>query len=169
MVMLQEVSFHPGERRRVKSTLKKIGPEYWCVMEASQRIRAGQEERKAGVSTANYKAPWVFSVVTFLHKDVFKRPIRMDWAGQYTRKTMKHMLLGRMSCLWAPRHSKSPMLVVNVHQAGSATVDLQQHVWVALQAVRARYPEAQGVVGGDFSTRMHAEVEKGTPEETRLT
>ena len=113
--MLQEVSFHPGERRRVKSTLKKIGPEYWCVMEASQRIRAGQEERKAGVSTANYKAPWVFSVVTFLHKDVFKRPIRVDWAGQYTRKTMKHMLLGRMFCLWAPRHSESLMLVVNIH------------------------------------------------------
>ena len=121
------------------------------------------------MSTANYKASWVYSVVTFLHKDVFKRPIRMDWAGQYTRKTMKHMLLGRMSCLWAPRHSKSPMLVVNVHQTGSATVDLQQHVWVALQAVRARYPEAQGIVGGDFSTRMHTEVEKGTPEETRLT
>jgi hypothetical protein len=99
----QEVSFHPGERRRVKSVLKKLGQEYWCepmcVMEASQRTRAGQEELKAGVSTANYKTPWVYSVVTFLHKDVFKQPIRMDWAGQYTWKTMKHMLLGRMSCL----------------------------------------------------------------------
>jgi hypothetical protein len=150
VVMLQEVSFHPGERRRVKRTLKRLGPEYWCVMEASQRVRAGQEELKAGVSKVNYKAPWVYAVVTFLHKDVFKRPIRVDWAGQYTRRTMKHMLLGRMSCLWAPRHSEPPMLVVNIHQAGSATVDLQQHVWVALQAVRARYPKAQGIVGGDF-------------------
>jgi hypothetical protein len=44
------------------------------------------------VSKANYKAPWVYAVVTFLHKDVFKRPIRVDWAGQYTRITMKHML-----------------------------------------------------------------------------
>ena len=33
--------------------------------------------------------------------------------------------------------------------AGSATVDLQQHVWVTMQAVRARYPEAQGIVGGE--------------------
>jgi hypothetical protein len=31
------------------------------------------------------------------------------------------MLQGRMSCLWAPRHSESPMLVINIHQAGSAT------------------------------------------------
>jgi len=159
VVMLQEVSFHPGERRRVKSTFKKLGPEYWCVMEASQRVRAGQEELKAGVSKANYKAPWVYAVVTFLHKDVFKRPIRVDWAGQYTRKTMKHMLLGRMSCLWAPRHSESPMLVVNIHQAGSATVDLQQHVWVALQAVRAKYPEAQGIIGGDFNANASGDRE----------
>jgi hypothetical protein len=138
--MLQEVSFHPGERRRVKSTLKRLGPEYWCVMEASQHVRAGQEELKAGVSKANYKAPWVFAVVTFLHKDVFKLPIRVDWAGQYTRITMKHMLLGRMSCLWAPRHSEPPMLVVNIHQAGSTSVDLQQHVWVALQSRASSIP-----------------------------
>jgi hypothetical protein len=51
------------------------------------------------------------------------------------------------------------MLVVNVHQAGSATVDLQQHVWVV--AVRARYPEAQGIVGGDF--RMHSRSGWGLP------
>jgi hypothetical protein len=155
VVMLQEVSFHPGERRRIKSILKTIGPEYWCVMETSQRVRAGQEELRVGVSKKNFASPWVYSVATFLHKDVFKRPIRVDWAGQYTRKTMKNMLLGRMYCLWAPRHSESPMLVVNIHQAGSATLELQQHVWMALQAVRARYPEAQGILGGDFNASAH--------------
>jgi hypothetical protein len=56
--------------------------------------------------------------VTFLHKDVIKRPIRVDWAGQARQKTMKHMLLGRMSCLWAPRHSEPLMLVTNMHEAG---------------------------------------------------
>ena len=151
MVMLQEVSFHPGERRRIKNILKKIGPEYWCVMETSQRVRAGREETKVGVSNKNFASPWVYSVVTFLHRDVFKRPIRVDWAGQYTRKTLKHMLMGRMSCLWAPRHSEPPMLVVNLHHAGSATLELQQHVWMALQAVRARYPEAQGILAGDYT------------------
>ena len=145
--------------QEIGCTLKRLGPEYWCVMEASQRVGAGQEELKAGMSKVNYKAPWVYTVVTFLHKDVFKRPIRVDWAGQYTRRTMKHMLLGRMSCLlWAPRHSELPMLVVNIHQAGSATVDLQQHVWVTMQAVRARYPEAQGILGGD-SMRTHPGIE----------
>jgi hypothetical protein len=34
----------------------------------------------------------VYAVVTFLHKDIFKKPIRLDWAGQFTKKTMKHML-----------------------------------------------------------------------------
>ena len=80
VVMLQEVSFHPGERRRIKSILKKIGPEYWCVMETSQRVRAGQEENRVGVSNKNFASPWVYSVVTFLHRDVFKRPIRVDWS-----------------------------------------------------------------------------------------
>jgi hypothetical protein len=28
----------------------------------------------------NFASPWVYSVVTILHKDVFKRPIRVDWA-----------------------------------------------------------------------------------------
>jgi hypothetical protein len=42
------------------------------------------------------------------------------------------------------------MLVVNIHQAGSITLELQQHMWMALQAVRARYPEAQGILGGDL-------------------
>jgi hypothetical protein len=82
VVMLQEVSFHPGERRRIKNILKTVGLEYWCIMETSQRVRAGQEELKVGVSKKNYLSQWVYSVVTFLHKDVFKQPIRVDWAGQ---------------------------------------------------------------------------------------
>jgi len=76
IVMLQEVSFHPGERRRIKSILKKIGPEYWCCIETSQRVRAGIEEKKFGVSSKNYAPPWVYAVVTFLHKDIFKKPNR---------------------------------------------------------------------------------------------
>ncbi len=71
VVMLKEVSFHPGERRRIKNMLKVIGPEYWCVMETSQRVRAGKEDLKVGVPTKNYAAPWVYAVATFLHKDEF--------------------------------------------------------------------------------------------------
>ena len=70
--------------------------------------------------------------------------------------------MGRMSCLWAPRHKEAPMLIVNIHQAGSATPELQQQVWMALQGVRAKYPEAQGIIGGDSSTRMHQGTEKDT-------
>jgi len=54
-----------------------------------------------------------------------------DWAEQYSNKAMRHMLQGRMSCLWAPRHSESPMLVINIHQAGSATLEPQQRMWIA--------------------------------------
>jgi hypothetical protein len=154
VVMLQEVSLRPGERRRIKSTLKALGQEYWCVMEASHRVRAGRELLKVGMSNRNYNAPWVYSVVTFVHKDVVKRPIRMDWAGQYTNKSMKHMLQGLMLWLWAPSHSEPQMLLVNIHQAGSADADIQQRVLLAMQAMRARYPEAQGIVGGDSSTLM---------------
>jgi hypothetical protein len=141
--MFQEVSFHPEERRRVKGILKTIGSDYWCVMESSQRERAGQEDCKAGASTKNFEAPWVYAVVNFLHKDVFKQPTHLDWAAQYSNKAMRHMLQGRMSCLWAPRHSESPMLVINIHQAGSATLELQERMWMAMQGIRARYPDIQ--------------------------
>jgi len=64
-----------------------------------------------------------------------------------------------MSCLWVQRHKEAPMLIANIHQAGSATPELQQQVWMALQGVRAQYPEAQGVLGGD-STQMHQVIER---------
>jgi transposase len=37
------------------------------------------------------------------------------------------------------------MLVINIHQAGSATLELQQRIWMALQGIRARYPDIQGI------------------------
>ena len=94
VVMFQEVSFHPEERRRVKGILKKIGSDYWCVMESSQRVSAGREDCKAGASTKNFEAPWAYAVVTFLHKDVFKQPTHLDWAAQYSNKAMKHCFRG---------------------------------------------------------------------------
>ena len=118
-------------------------------MESSQRVSAGREDCKAGASTKNFEAPWAYAVVTFLHKDVFKQPTRLDWTAQYSKKEMKHMLQGRMSCLWAPRHSEAPMLVINIHQAGSATLELQQRMWIAIQGIRAKHPEIQGIIGGD--------------------
>jgi hypothetical protein len=45
------------------------------------------------------------------------------------------------------------MLVINIHQAGSATLELQQRTWMAMQGIRARYPDIQGIIGGDFSTQ----------------
>ena len=65
---------------------KKIGSDYWCVMESSQRVSAGREDCKAGASTKNFEAPWAYAVVTFLHKDVFKQPTRLDWTAQYSTK-----------------------------------------------------------------------------------
>ena len=72
-------------------------------------------------------------MVTFLHKDVFKQPTHLDWTAQYSKKEMRHMLQGRMSCLWATRHSEAPMLVINIHQAGSATLEL--HTLSAMRSI----------------------------------
>ncbi len=122
--MFQEVSFHPEERRRVKGILKAIVSDYWCIMESSQRVRAGQEDCNVGASTKNFVVPWVYAVVTFLHKDVFKQPIRVDWAEQYSNKTMRHMLQGRMSQTFGvshARHQHSPSRVCNV---GTATANM---------------------------------------------
>jgi hypothetical protein len=62
------------------------------------------------------------------------------------------------------------MLIANIqHQAGSATPELQQQVWMALQGVRAQYPEAQGVLGGDSFTQIHQVTERDTRQATPVT
>jgi len=68
-----------------------------------------------------------------------------------------------MSCLWVQRHKEAPMLIANIHQAGSATPELQQQVWMALQGVRAKYPEAQGILGGDFNANASGDREGYSP------
>jgi len=55
------------------------------------------------------------------------------------------------------------MLIANIHQAGSATPELQQQVWMALQGVRAKYPEAQGILGGDFNANASGDREGYSP------
>jgi hypothetical protein len=57
------------------------------------------------------------------------------------------------------------MLVANIHQAGSAAPELQQQVWMALQGVRAKYPEAQGVLGGETQMQQLTErdIRQATP------
>jgi hypothetical protein len=47
------------------------------------------------------------------------------------------------------------MLVINIHQAGSATLELQQRMWMAMQGIRARYPDIQGIIGGDLTPMAH--------------
>ena len=56
-------------------------------------------------SDYNWKAAWVFAVVIYLHKGVFKRPILMEWKGAYTRRELSYMLQGRVLWLWAPMQS----------------------------------------------------------------
>ena len=46
------------------------------------------------------------------------------------------------------------MLVINIHQAGSATLELQQRMWMAMQGIRARYPDIQGIIGGDYISTL---------------
>ena len=97
--MLQEVSFHPGDRRRIKKQLQKLGPDYWCTMEMSHRKRTDEGRQDMDHSDRNWRVGWVFAVVTYLHKDVFKQPIRLEWKGTYTRRELAHMLQGRVLCL----------------------------------------------------------------------
>jgi hypothetical protein len=46
------------------------------------------------------------------------------------------------------------MLVINIHQAGSATLELQQRMWMVMQGIRARYPDIQGIIGGPWRMPM---------------
>jgi hypothetical protein len=84
--ILQEVSFHPGERRRIKRNLQSLGLDYWYVMEACvcHRVRDGREMLNVGISKKNWNAPWVYAVATFLHKDVYDR---LDLTGKANTPT----------------------------------------------------------------------------------
>ena len=155
VVMLQEVAFHPGEHRRVRKKLQSLSPDYWCNMERSSRRRTGQEAGKEQPTARNWQSNWVYAVVTFLHRDVFKKPIRMEWKGGYKDKELSFMLQGRVLWLWAPRQDGTPMMIVNIHQASSKHAELQQSVWMALQAKHAEHPEVKGIIGGDFNANAH--------------
>jgi hypothetical protein len=86
VVILQEVSFHPGERRRIKRNLQTLGLDYWYVMEACvcHRVRDGREMLNVGISKKNWNAPWVYAGTTFLHKDVY---YRLDLTGKANTPT----------------------------------------------------------------------------------
>ena len=155
VVMLQEVAFHPGEHRRVRKKLQSLSPDYWCNMERSSRRRTGQETSSEQPTARNWQSNWVYAVVTFLHKDVFKKPIRMEWKGGYKDKELSFMLQGRVLWLWAPRQDGTPMMIVNIHQASSKHAQLQQSVWMALQAKHAEHPEVKGIIGGDFNANAN--------------
>ena len=155
VVMLQEVAFHPGEHRRVRKKLQSLSPDYRCNMERSSRRRTGQEAGKEQPTARNWQSNWVYAVVTFLHRDVFKKPIRMEWKGGYKDKELSFMLQGRVLWLWAPRQDGTPMMIVNIHQASSKHAELQQSVWMALQAKHAEHPEVKGIIGGDFNANAN--------------
>ena len=47
------------------------------------------------------------------------------------------------------------MLIFNIHQAGAGHAELHLRVWLALQAMRAKYPDAKGIIGGDFNANAN--------------
>jgi hypothetical protein len=56
---------------------------------------------------------------------------------------------GHHAVVIGPRHSEQQMLVLKIHQTGSMMQNFKR-VWLAMQAMRARYPEEQGIIGLEF-------------------
>ena len=148
--MVQEVSFPPGAEHRVRKERRRAGPDYMCLMEMGRH--RGWEEAPCETTTGRHgwHSSKQYAVVTFLHRAYFKTASKKEWNTADTRKGLRHMTEGRV--LWAEEQTHAGKLVhvVNVHQATSAQLELQQTVLRTLKGKLSRQPHAT-IMTGDFN------------------
>ena len=68
-------------------------------------------------------------VMTCLHKGVFNSARRQEWSTKTERETLKYMRRGRILCIEATARTGRKIRLINLHQATSRDLPLQQRVW----------------------------------------
>jgi len=155
IVMLQEMSFPPGAKRRVKRELEKACPEYLVFLESS----VDRTSPESGVS-AEYSEchpGWHngknLAVATCLHRGVFKSARRVEWDTGAPKKKLKHMARGRVLWVEAVTRENQVLRVINLHQATSGHLDLQEYVQQTLKSgiTKEHGLSRATIMGGDLN------------------
>jgi hypothetical protein len=155
IVMLQELSFPPGAKRRVKQELEKACPEYHFFLEsssdrASPESGVSAEYRKRHPGWHNGKN---LAVATCLHKGVFKSARRVEWDTGAPKRRLKHMARGRVLWVEAVTRENQVLRVINIHQATSGHLDLQEYVQQTLKSgiTKEHGLSRATIMGGDLN------------------
>ena len=88
--------------------------------------------------------------MTFLHRAYFKTASKKEWNTADTRKGLRHMTEGRVLWAEAQTHAGKLVHIVNIHQATSTHLELQQTVLHTLKGKLSRQPHAT-IMAGDFN------------------
>ena len=136
IVMLQEVSFPPGAERQVRKELRRVGPEYMCVMEMGRHRGWEEASNESKTVRHGWHSGKQYAVVTFFHMAYFKMASKIEWNTTDTRKGLRHMTEGRVLWAEALTHEGKLIHAVNVHQATSAQPELQQQARSLEEACR---------------------------------
>ena len=157
--MFQELCFPPGARRRMKRELNKLCPDYQCFLEAgkdsgiSDREHSGRASRHGGGNHSRKH----YAVATFIHKGVFTSAKRKEWFPAKEKRNLRHMTQGRILWLEATTRQNKLVRIINIHQATSRSIDLQQKLWLLLQSKLSQSPNHQTLMGGDFNANSNGE------------
>ena len=154
IVMLQEVNFAPGHKRRIKREIRDSHEEYICIM--SDTWPGAELDKDAGSCPPQlHDKRKRHAVVTCLHRNVFKSVQQREWMEGADSKEFKHMARGRVLWIDAVTWTGKAVRVINIHQATSSDPNLQQKVLLTLQSKLAASPNLPTILGGDLNAHAN--------------
>ena len=152
VVMIQELGFPQGARRRVKQELNTLHPEYHCILEAGKEALTSDcwQERDEG-KMSRWHSRKQLAVATFFHVGVFKSIQRLEWDTEGGTRELRHMTRGRVLFVDAVTHGGKKLRTFNVHQATSGDIDLQKKLLQILKKIIGDSKNQMIVLGGDLN------------------
>ena len=152
VVMVQELSFPAGAQRRVKRELNDLHPDYHCIMEVGrQAVTNDCEDAASGKWTSPWHSGKRLAVASFFHASVFKTVQRLEWDTEGKTRGLRHMTRGRVLWVDAVTHGGKKLRTINVHQATSGDLDLQERVIGILRKAIEGSRNQMILLGGDIN------------------
>ena len=158
VVMIQELGFPRGARRRVKRELNDLHPEYHCILEAGKEALTSDcwRERDEG-KMSKWHSRKQLAVATFFHVGVFKSIQRLEWDTEGSTRKLRHMTRGRVLFVDAVTHGGKKLRTFNVHQATSGDIDLQKMILQIVKKIIVDSKNQMIVLGGDLNANAGGE------------
>ena len=131
IVMLQEIQIPRGSKFRVQRDFRprRKYPEYECYIAVGSDVDLVADTDVDQVPSDGYMTEERITVVTFLHKRVFRqKALVVNWHEPRDQKVLEHMAHGRVLWIDAMAHEGERISIINIHQATARRPDLQKRV-----------------------------------------